>query len=73
GEAESAIPGLGDVPLGLFFLILLVFAVCVGPVNYFYWRRRRRLAMLLLTVPVAGFTRRRACSCAGCIVFSLCA
>lgn len=49
-----AIPGLGEAPLRVFFLLILVFAVVVGPVNYLYWRRRRRLPMLLLTVPALG-------------------
>jgi hypothetical protein len=49
------IPGLGKVPVRLFFILILAFAIAVGPVNYFYLRRRRKLGMLLVTVPVAGF------------------
>ncbi len=51
----DGIPGLGDIPVGLFFFVLLAFAILAGPFNYFYWKRQRRLSMLLLTVPGAGF------------------
>jgi len=49
------IPGIGDVPVRLFFLLILAFAIAVGPVNYFWLKRRRRLGLLLVTVPAAGF------------------
>ncbi len=48
------IPGLGEVPVRLFFFLILVFAVLVGPVNLIYWRRKKKPQMLLLSVPVAG-------------------
>lgn len=50
------IPGLGDVPVRTFFFLILAFALLVGPANYVYWRRRRRLPMLLLTVPAIGLS-----------------
>ena len=49
------IPGLGEVPLKAFFLLILAFAIVVGPINYLYFRRQRKLPMLLLTIPAAGF------------------
>lgn len=52
---NSRIPGLGEIPVRLFFVLLLLFAIAVGPVSYFYWWRRKRLPMLLLTVPGLGF------------------
>lgn len=53
---QLQIPGLGDVPVHLFFILILGFAILVGPVNHFYFsRRRRKPLMLLLTVPALGF------------------
>ena len=49
------IPGLGEVPAKTFFLLILLFVLLVGPVSYIYFRRRRRLAMLLVTIPLFGF------------------
>lgn len=49
------VPGLGEVPTGLFFFLILAFALLVGPLSYLYFRRRRRLLMLLVTIPVLGF------------------
>jgi len=48
------IPGLGQVPVRLFFFLILVFAVVVGPINLFYWRRKKKPQMLLISVPIAG-------------------
>ena len=49
------IPGLGEVPVKAFFFLLLLFAIVVGPLNYIYFRRRKRLPMLLITIPAMGF------------------
>ena len=49
------IPGLGEVPVKAFFLLILAFAIVVGPLNYIYFRRRRSLPMLLITIPALGF------------------
>ncbi len=48
------IPGVGAVPTGVFFILILLFAVVVGPVSYIYFRRRRRLPMLLVSIPLLG-------------------
>lgn len=50
-----AIPGLGEVPVRAFLVVILLFAVAVGPVNFLVLRRRRRPLLALLTVPVLGF------------------
>ncbi|MBK8978809.1 MAG: hypothetical protein IPM29_23155 [Planctomycetes bacterium] len=50
-----AIPGLGEVPIRGFLLLIVVFAVAAGPVNYFLLQRRRRQGLLLVTVPALGF------------------
>lgn len=49
------IPGVGEAPVISFILLVSLFAVVMGPVNYFFLRRSRRLYLLLLTVP-AGAT-----------------
>jgi hypothetical protein len=44
-------PGIGGVPVYGFMVLITAFAVLIGPVNYFYLRRKRRLWLLLVTVP----------------------
>ncbi|MEZ6015192.1 MAG: hypothetical protein R3F49_08770 [Planctomycetota bacterium] len=46
------IPGLGQVPMHLFAVILLVFAVLIGPVNFLVLKRLQRPGLLLVTIPV---------------------
>lgn len=48
------IPGLGRVDVRLFFFLLLVFAILVGPVAYLLLKRRRRLTLMLAVVPATG-------------------
>jgi hypothetical protein len=50
-----AIPGLGEVPVKAFFFLILAFAIVVGPLNYLYCRRKRNVALLLVTIPLTGF------------------
>jgi hypothetical protein len=45
-------PGIRGVPVYGFMVLITAFAVLIGPVNYFYLRRRRSLWLLLVTVPV---------------------
>jgi hypothetical protein len=47
-----AIPGLGELPYGIFLLLLLAFAVVIGPVNFTAIRRMGRPALLLVSVPL---------------------
>ncbi len=44
-------PGIGGVPIYGFMVLITAFAVLIGPVNYFYLRRKRWLWLLLVTVP----------------------
>ena len=53
-RAEMRIPGLGELPVRLFFLLILAFAVLVGPVAYVILRRRRQLTKMLWFVPAIG-------------------
>ncbi len=45
------IPGLGNPPVFVFLTLISIFVVAVGPLNYFWFRRRRSLHRLLVTVP----------------------
>ncbi len=45
-------PGIHSVPTYAFLLLITVFAMAIGPVNYFYLQRKKMLWMLLVTVPV---------------------
>ncbi len=51
---DWVVPGLGLTPVGTFLVLISLFVVGIGPVNYFVLRRRRRLHMLLVTVPVGA-------------------
>jgi hypothetical protein len=48
------IPGVGEAPVVSFLLLVSLFAVAIGPVNYLLLGRQRRLYLLLLTVPVGA-------------------
>ena len=48
------IPGVGTAPVVSFLLLVSLFAVLIGPVNYLLLNRARRLYMLLLTVPAGA-------------------
>ena len=47
-------PGIGGVPVYGFMILITAFAVLIGPVNYFYLRRKRMLWLLLVTVPATA-------------------
>ncbi len=47
-------PGIRGVPVYGFMVLITAFAVLIGPVNYFYLRRRRLLWLLLVTVPATA-------------------
>lgn len=49
------IPGLGNVPITVFLLVILAFAVVAGPVNFMALRRRKQPMLALVTVPLLGF------------------
>ena len=48
------IPGVGLPPVFSFLVLISVFAVIIGPVNYFVLQRMRRLYLLLVTVPAGA-------------------
>jgi hypothetical protein len=48
-------PGIRGVPVYGYMFLITAFAVLIGPVNYFYLRRKRLLWLLLVTVPTTAF------------------
>jgi hypothetical protein len=48
------IPGVGSAPVNSFIVLISLFVVAIGPVNYFLLHRRRKLYLLLLTVPLGA-------------------
>lgn len=46
--------GVGAAPVGTFLLLITLFVVLIGPVNYLLLRRYRRLNLLLVTVPLGA-------------------
>ena len=49
------IPGVGLAPVNLFRVLITLFVIVIGPVNYFLLHRWKRLHLLLVTIP-AGAT-----------------
>ncbi|MCA9259516.1 MAG: hypothetical protein KDA61_09975 [Planctomycetales bacterium] len=48
------IPGVGVAPVGMFQFLSTVFVLAIGPLNYWWFYRRRKLPMLLVTVPTGA-------------------
>lgn len=48
-------PGVRGVPTYAFLVLITMFAIAIGPVNYFLLAKRRRLYLLLLTIPAIAF------------------
>jgi hypothetical protein len=55
------IPGVGLAPVGAFRILITLFVIAIGPVNYYLLRRWRRIHLLVFTIPI----------CAGAITFAL--
>ena len=51
---DFLIKGVGKAPLNAFRVLITLFVVVIGPVNYFLLRRLRRLHLLVVTVPVSA-------------------
>jgi hypothetical protein len=49
------IPGVGAVPVLAFVFLISIFAIAIGPVNYFVVWRRKQLYLLVLTIPAIAF------------------
>ncbi|HMC10339.1 MAG TPA: hypothetical protein VKH44_03580, partial [Pirellulaceae bacterium] len=48
------IPGVGEAPVISYLLLVSLFAVVIGPINYLLLDRARRLYLLLVTVPAGA-------------------
>lgn len=49
------VPGVGLAPVTAFQVLITLFVVLVGPVNYWLLARRQKLPLLLATAPAAAF------------------
>ena len=49
------IPGIGGVPVVMFLVLITIFSIVIGPLNYFVLARRKQLHLLLLTIPALAF------------------
>jgi len=48
------IPGVGLAPVNAFLVLISLFVVAIGPINYLLLRRWRRLHLLLVTTPASA-------------------
>ncbi|WP_145060607.1 hypothetical protein [Adhaeretor mobilis] len=48
------IPGVGLAPVTEFQVLITLFVLCIGPLNYWLLRRAKRLPWLLATTPIAA-------------------
>ena len=48
------IPGVGEAPVNSFLVLISLFVIVIGPVNYYWLRRQKRLYLLLVTVPLGA-------------------
>lgn len=52
--ANLLIPGVGLAPVTEFRILITLFVLLIGPVNYWFLKRSGRLHLLILTVPLAA-------------------
>ncbi len=55
GFTKFQIPGVAQVPVLSFLVLITLFSIVIGPVNYAYYFHKKQLSMLLVTVPVLAF------------------
>lgn len=48
------IPGIGKAPVTSFLVMISIFVIVIGPVNYVWLWRRKRTFLMLVTVPVGA-------------------
>ncbi len=51
---DFLIPGVGLAPVTEFCILISLFALAIGPVNYYLLRRWRRLYLLVVTIPLGA-------------------
>jgi len=48
------VPGVGAAPVIEFQLLITLFVLAIGPLNYYLLRRRHRIQLIVLTVPICA-------------------
>ena len=48
------IPGVGDVPVRSYAVIITIFALVIGPLNYFVLKKKRKLHLIFVITPAAA-------------------
>lgn len=48
---EFLVPGVGRPPVVMFHILITLFVIGIGPVNYLLLRRKKKLYLMLVTVP----------------------
>ncbi len=48
----NLLPNLTEIPLRLLFVVMLVFVLLIGPLNFWYLRRKKKEPWILVTTPV---------------------
>lgn len=48
------IPGVGEAPITAFGVLISLFVIAIGPLNFLWTRRQRRETLLLFTVPICA-------------------
>lgn len=52
---DFLIPGVKGVPVYSYLFLITAFTIIIGPLNYFLMWRRKRLFLLVLTIPIIAF------------------
>ncbi len=52
---EFLIPSVKGVPVGAFLVLITLFTIVIGPLNYMYLSRKGRLYLLVVTIPAMAF------------------
>lgn len=50
----TPLPKVGLPPITMFQILITLFVILIGPVNYFYFKKKKRMNWLLITVPVGA-------------------
>ena len=45
-----------NIPIRAFFILLLVFLIVIGPLNYWYMKRRNQRVMVVVTIPLLSLS-----------------
>jgi hypothetical protein len=52
--AKFLVPGVGLAPVSEFRILITLFVLLIGPLNYWWLKRAKRLHLMVLTVPLAA-------------------